>query len=58
MKININEFLKQLEAGTENLYSDTIESIGTMSGMDAPCRYMVHVRRKDGSEYEIQIKES
>ena len=57
MKMNINEFLKQLEAETENLYSDTIYSIST-EWYGRSCRYMIHVKRKDGTEYEIQIKET
>lgn len=57
MKININEFLKQLEDSTENLYSDTIYSINT-EWYGRSCRYIVLVKRKDGTEYEIQIKET
>ena len=57
MKININEFLKQLEDNTENLYSDTIYSINT-EWYGRACRYIVLVKRKDGTEYEIQIKET
>ena len=50
-------FLTQIMTQVENPYTDKIVSIGTVCGFETDTRYIVHMERADGTQYEIPVKE-
>ena len=55
--VTAKTFLKQLEDQLENPETDEICSVGTVCGTTADCMFRFYVRRKNGTEYMIQIKD-
>ena len=54
-KVSVGLFALQIAKGIENP-TDAVVSVATWSGLDVPAVFTVHVRRADGTEYEINIQ--
>lgn len=53
MEITLQTLLLKVVQGLENP-TDVVQSIGTWNGHPS-IKYVLHVRRADGTEYEINI---
>lgn len=56
MDVTLRTFLTAIAQGLENP-TDRVRSIGTWCGTNPPAKFTIYVRRADGTEYEINIKE-